>query len=311
MKKKSLTGWRRDLVGMAACFALEMVGAILDSVPFLSVLAIPLLLIGCFGFLIFAGILVVRGVRALVNRSTKDYEDPEVKVYSGISTGAVVDGKLCDAEAARRRFVYNRKGEIFRFNGEGSPVSWPLCFVGLISFFPIGMYMIIAKTLQEKTRYYKNGAVLTVVGGLLALVNLAFILLICVTGADSLQALIAVCAGPTYVFLIGFSLFVYGLWLKRRGRENDNFIKLITQEQVTNMDEIAARQKMSYARAADVVERLIDDGLLGGAYLYHPDREVVVPGISKKIVRVCPKCGATTTLYASHEMICDYCGGEM
>lgn len=311
MKNKHLTGWRRDLAGMAFNFGLAMVGVMLDGVRGLSGLSLTLVLIGCFGLLVFEAILVIRGIRALIRRSTKNYEEPEIKVYKGISTGAVVDDKLCDAEVEKRRFIYNRKGELFRFNKEGSTITWPLCFVALVSLYPFGMYMIIAKTLQEKTRYYKNGVVLTVVGGLLALVNLAFILLICVTGADSFQALIGVCAGPAYIFLIGFSLFVYGLWLRHRGHENDDFIKLITQEQVTNMDEIAARQKMSYAKAADIVERLIDDGLLGGAYLYHPDREVVVPGISKKIVRVCPKCGATTTLYASHEMICDYCGGEL
>ena len=146
---------------------------------------------------------------------------------------------------------------------------------------------------------------------LLLVPSLGFVLLMVSTGADSPEALLGVIALPSLTAAAALCFVIYGAWLRARGRREDLFRSLITVERLTKLDTLAQRAGTDYAGAASAVEWLIDADLLGGAYLSHNDREVIVPGISERIARRCPSCGGTTVLFANDRQICDYCGGAL
>ena len=79
-------------------------------------------------------------------------------------------------------------------------------------------------------------------------------------------------------------------------------------DRITRLDKIAQIMKTDYARSADVIQSLIDNGLLKNTYIYHRDKEVIISGISEKIACKCRCCGATTVLYGTDIRECVYCG---
>lgn len=308
--KKKIPIWLLYLLGMVVCFVITGVGIKLENVPVLSLIQTPVIMIGVFGHMIFLTCLIVHGIRALIRMSSRGHVAPTAVAYRGIHTGTIVDGKPNPAEEARRVYVYNRPAP-FRFNGAAEPLSWPLVIGLLITIFPAGLYFLIIKCVKENAYSFKNGAVIQVIGGIFALWHLLLFVFFFTGASLTDKATIVMLAGIFGLFLLGLCAFIYGTRLKGQGRENDTMLRLITEEGITNMDAIADRLHLSYAQATAIVDRLIEDGLLQNAYLYHPDREVIVPGISKKIVKYCPRCGGTTTMYSTEQPICSYCGGDL
>lgn len=304
--KKRIPGWAADLSGMAAGLILVYLSVLLPSSGFGSFL----MTLGIFAFWGFQIALVVYGVKALIRLVSRNHTDPEEQTYGAISSGTEVDHLADGMPRVNKRYVYNRN-ETFRFNSAPEPLSWGGTFLMLFLLFPVGFCFLIIKTIREAGRCYRNGTVLQVVGGLIFILTFAFVLLIVLSGADSLQALLGATALPGYYSVAGLLLFIYGTWLKQRGKTNDSYLKLITMERVTSIDTLAAREKTDYAHASAIVDRLIDSGLLGEAYLSHADRQVIVPGISKKTVRKCRNCSASTVLFSTDPQICDYCGGPL
>ena len=310
--KKKMSGWKISLLGMLGSGILILLPPLLPSgsggEP--SDFSAILIMAGILMFNAFEIALIICAVKALIRRAQGDHTPPPVRAYRAADSGVRVDDRPVDGGAGQSVYVYNRDGD-FRFQESATPLSWGLICLMLVLLFPVGFYFLVVKTLMEKGRHYRNGTTLLVLGALLLVPSLGFVLLMVVTGADSRQALLAVIAPPCLLAAAALCFVVYGAWLRARGKREDLFRSLITEERVTDLDALAQRAGTDYAGAASVVGWLIDADLLGGAYLSHNDREVIVPGISQRIARRCPSCGGTTVFFANDRPICDYCGGAL
>ncbi len=308
--KKKMPGWKISLLGLLGSGAFLLLVflfyAIVDREP--GDFGTLLLIVGLLIHFVFQIALVVCLVRMLIRRAQGDHTPPPVRAYQPVDSGVRVDDRPVDG--GRSVYTYNRD-ESFRFQENAAPMSWGAVCLLLVLIFPVGFYFLIVKTLMEKGRHYRNGSVLLVVGALMLVPSLGFVLLIVFTGADSRKALLAVIAMPCLLAAAGLCFVIYGAWLRARGKREDLFRSLITVERVTGLDTLAQRAGTDYAGAVNVVAWLLDAGLLGNAYLSYNDREVIVPGISERIVRRCPSCGGTTVLFANDRPICDYCGGAL
>ena len=259
---------------------------------------------------VFLVVLIIRGVKAFAMRIKGGHIEPSARAYKQADSGVRVDNLEDGTGKKHEIYVYNQD-ETFRFNRDAAPLSWGFVFLLLVLLFPFGVYCLIVKTLSERARAFRNGTTMLTAGIVALIPSLGFILLIAVTGADSLHAFLAVTAAPAAAVVLSIALAAYGAWLKHRGEEEDNYRSLITVEGVTNIDTLAEHNHTDYAHVSTVIDRLINAELLGDAYLSHEEREVIVPGISQKIARRCPSCGGTTVLFSNEPQICEYCGGTI
>lgn len=315
--KKSLaaSSYTKLPVGIVILFGtivvvLSLFDAVGGSNDFAAGLSLLSLFLWYFAVQIIVVVLAVRGVEALVRRAQGKHSKPPVSTYRSVDSGVMVDGLKNGYGTNGEVYIYNRD-EAFRMNPDAAMLSWRLICLLLFLVPPFGAFLLVAKTREERENGNRNGAVLQVYGILIALLSSAFILLIAVTGADSIQAFLAVIALPGVTTALGSAVAIYGKWLKCRAQKEDLYRKLITVNRITDLDALAGQTGSDYAHVSTIVDRLINTGLLGNAYISHYDREVIVPGISQKIARRCSSCGGTTVLRINDSLICDYCGGNL
>lgn len=236
--------------------------------------------------------LVVSVVKTLIARSASKYTPPELPAGNENRRLKIID----------RRRLYD-SDHVMQFGAQSTPMSWPYVALFLLIMCPIGVFLLIRKVIEEKSRYYENGISMIMLGS--------------VATCFSLPSLLAFFTQETFekislFFLVpaflGLSMIVSGLVFRNKGKTRDDYMIVLKLDQITRLDAIAQIMKTDYVHAADVIQGLIDDESLKGAYIYHKDREVIMPGISEKIAVRCRSCGATTVLYSTDKHECAYCG---
>lgn len=198
-----------------------------------------------------------------------------------------------------------------RRNAVRGDYTWGQVAATLAILPPLGLFYVIHKTSREQEIFRLNGVKLIVMGCTLLLLTLPPICLVLAGGTDDPSGLIFLLFFPGGYTLLGAVLTVLGLRLAHRGRINDCFLGLILDEKITRVDHLATRTSMTYAQVTRRVQWLIDNDLLPGAYIYHRDREIIVPKISPRIAIKCKNCAGTSVLYANDERVCVYCGGRI
>ena len=305
-QKRKLPRWVVYIIIFFASFLL-----IIPAIPLLnankdSFFGIVLAMGFVFGshFAIIA--LIVYVVKAIVKKVTSKKEKPKVVSYQEIKYPGEVGN---NGQTPLKSFTYNTD-DTLRLNPEAPALSWGYIALFLVILFPVGVFFLIRKVMHEKTQYYDNGVKMIVMGVLSMVLTVPLILLIIITGADSARALIIVNAIPGMYALFGAVSVVLGVRFKQKGKQWNAYMKAIVNDKITNIDMLAKMAKTTYSGAVDVIQKLIDSRLLEGAYIYHRDREVIVPGVSKKIAFRCKYCGGTTVQYANDEKECVYCGAK-
>ncbi len=187
-----------------------------------------------------------------------------------------------------------------------APMTWLRVGVLMVFFCPVGVFLAIRKTVEEKAFYYENGSRLIVFG--VAAMILSAPLFRVFFGADAFDSMLLAFALP---FLLGLLMLSFGLLIRHKGRVNNDYMTILKIDRITDLDRIAQLMKTDYTHAAAAVQNLINSDLLKNAYVYHRDREVIIPGISEKIALKCGRCGATTVLYQTEKHECVYCGAEI
>lgn len=189
--------------------------------------------------------------------------------------------------------------------------SWGQVAAAMAILPPLGLFYVIHKTGREKEIFFLNGVKLTVIGGTLVLLTLPPILLVFVTGTDDPSGLWFLLFFPGAYTLLGAVLILLGIRVICRGRVNDRLLHLTLEEKITRMDRLCAHTGMTYPKVTARIQWLIDNELLRGAYIYHKDKEIIIPRISPRIAIKCRTCAGTTVLYANDERECVYCGGRI
>ena len=198
--------------------------------------------------------------------------------------------------------------DTFYVEGGKAEVTWGSVVLSLLVLPPLGIFYLIRKAVQEKSKYYLNGVKMKVMGSVFMIAT-ALPILILTMGEGKISTKIAVIALPGFYALLGLSIFIIGYVFEKKGKTNEGYLSAIFLDKETRLDVLAKRQNATYSQAVDTINKLIDNGYMQG-YIYHADREVIVPGISKKIAFKCYNCGGTTVLYSNDERVCVYCGAK-
>lgn len=269
-----------------------------------------LIAIGAVSLYVFFFALVINRTVAVIRHFIRKQASQEEELDRQ-ALAAKADRAGTPVQKLRDRFL---KKDVLYLGVDPIPISWGGILLELLLLPPVGVYFLILKVTYEKSRYSANSVWTIVIGVLLMVPALFWIGLLAglsdnfwneVQRAFPLLSLL--CIGLP----VGIACIVLGLVLRRLGRENDAYRRLILIEEVTDLYRIAERMHTTYAHATRVIERLIDGGILPDAYIFHRDHELIVPGISKKIALRCRNCSGTTVLYTNEERICTYCGGQL
>ena len=238
---------------------------------------------------------IVYLIRSLTERATSKYVPPETSARKSNRKPQKVD----------RRALYDTD-DVMQLGKGSQPMTWLYVGLFLCSLFPVGIFFLVRKMIEEKTRYYENGIRLTIFGGVV--MALAVPALVIFFTQDTFETISILFAVP---FSIGFLMVVSGLYFKHKGRINHDYMTILKIDRITRLDKIAQIMKTDYAHSEDVVQKLIDNNLLRDAYIYHRDKEVIIPDVSEKIAIKCRCCAATTVLYSQDERKCVYCGERL
>ena len=250
----------------------------------------------------FAALAIREIIRKFRSRIEKKHKSPSQITYSKI----LVPGENTDNSSAEK-YTYNRK-TVFRYNDKAEALSWGLVIFMLVLFFPLGVYWMIIKTVNEKASYHLNGVTLNIIGAIYMLISFLVSMIFVREDAEVIKVILLPFA---IIFAVGAAFVVYGFVLRAKGNKLDKYMNIITVEKITQTDRIAAMTNDSYSKTVKTIGILINEGFLENSYIYYRDREVIVPGISKKTAFKCPSCAGTTVLYSNEDRICEYCGGKI
>lgn len=285
------------LLGLALSLVLLTVGGIILDSDESSPVGTGVMLIGIFAFLIFLAAIIIRLFRKLTGKIKSLHKFPEEVAYAGIDdSGERTDSPL---------YKYNVKPENEE-DWENSIIPWWAVITALIVFFPIGIFHVIRKTVSEPARYTANGITLIITGTVFCIVSGAMAaLMISGTGINAAFAI------PSIYFSVGLFCLIYGISLKKKGGIYEKYMSAVTVKKISDMDRISSAVREPYYKVCERIGKLIESGQLPGGYINHRDREVIVPGVSKKVALKCKNCGGTTVLYVNEEKICEFCGAKL
>lgn len=205
--------------------------------------------------------------------------------------------------------------------------SWAIIILMFFLFFPVGIYMLVKKMIDEKFNYIKNGNSLRVLGWIL--IGFAAIYLISGLTGDLQTEEGSSIVGSIIMMLIifggggAFSLYK-GFSYINKGKKYKRYVSIINSSNDTLLDNIAAAYPTSFEKAAEDIQSMIDDGYFMNAYVDLNRRELVMPqkaasvnvtanqnpSTSGRILKSlkCKNCGATNTVALGAINECEYCG---
>ncbi len=208
-------------------------------------------------------------------------------------------------------------------NGKVSVIySWPVIILALCLFWPVGIFLTIKRVGMDKKAALSVGKMIGIAGG--------FSYAIAIVGfigyfpdeftSEDISLIIFFC-------LAGFVLRKVAKKIKNDAESVKQYLAIIVNGNVRQLDNIAATTGKSYEVVRTEVQKMIQKGYLKNAYIDESTREVVLPNnrpvettatynnVSSdekhvtKIV-VCPCCGANNTIVGESGE-CEYCGSPI
>lgn len=200
--------------------------------------------------------------------------------------------------------------------------SWPVIILALCIFWPVGLFLLIKRVSIDKKVAMTVGKL---VGGLgIASYVIAILgLVVCLgEGFDSTDITMILFFG-----IAGFVLRRVAKKIKTEAESVKQYLAIIINGNVRQLDNIAATTGKSYDVVKADVQKMINKGYLKNAYINESTREVVLPTATPtaatspiqsadapaqpqaKIV-ACPCCGANNTIYGATGE-CEYCGSPI
>lgn len=203
--------------------------------------------------------------------------------------------------------------------------SWPVIILALIIFWPVGLFLIIKRfSVDKKAAISADSKGLKGLGIGLAIFG-AIGFLGCISDPEATGGAVV-----AFFFIIGGAALVKkAKKLNKEVESTKQYLAIIVNGNVRQLDSIAAATGKSYDVVKAEVQKMINNGYLKNVYINENTREVVLPvsapaapdapvftnplqpaaAPSQPQSRIvsCPCCGANNTIYgASGE--CEYCG---
>ena len=198
--------------------------------------------------------------------------------------------------------------------------SWPVIFLALIIFWPLGLFLIIRRaSVDRKTAM--GSAILIKDLGIASCCMAALGFIVSVTdGFDGTDVGLIIFFGAA-----GAALLYLANKIKKEANSIKQYLNIIVNGNERQLDAIAAATGKQYDVIKKDVQRMIDRGFLKNAYINESTREVVLystiaanttaddsakastPTAIRTRVIACPCCSATNTVSESIGE-CEYCG---
>jgi hypothetical protein len=206
--------------------------------------------------------------------------------------------------------------------------SWPMIILFLLFFWPIGLYLIIKRYSSDKAAAVASGGRGLKIFGIILLVF---------SGFGILGSLDPFDGGSIVIFLFfiagGVVMLRKAKKIKKEGESIKRYLAMIVNNNVRQLDEIAAATGKPYNVVKSEVQKMIDKGFLKNAYINESERSVVVAGsnpvntsvntnmefqrqmpfaaapVQPRVV-ACSCCGANNTITGENGE-CEYCGSPL
>ena len=198
--------------------------------------------------------------------------------------------------------------------------SWPVIIIALCVFWPVGLFLALRRFSIDKTAMMKtSGKGLKILGIVLIVLGIFGII-------GSLDPL-SVANIIIFLFFIGGGLVLINKSKKiqAEGDTVKRYLAIIVNNNIKQLDDIAATMGKQYDVVRSDVQKMIDKGFLKNAYINEATREIVLPSAAPVSVNVaqptagaapvaiqtrivsCPCCGANNTVSGDIGE-CEYCG---
>lgn len=182
--------------------------------------------------------------------------------------------------------------------------SWTPIIMMFIFFWPIGLFLLIRKLNGDKRASFSSGKKLTKWGWVIIVIGFISI----VNGLNQ-----------TFFFLLaGFALIYLGKKTRKDAEEYKKYIDLIVNKEVYSIHSIASTIAVTPDVARKDIQKMIDKGLFGEAYLNgHADEIVLMEARASKnhqanhpfemSIALCSSCGAKNKVGQGQVEHCQYC----
>ena len=142
-----------------------------------------------------------------------------------------------------------------------SSTSWITIIIVLVLFWPVGLILLFKKLSSDRSATFSGGSIITFIGWALFIFGLMGIIM----AFDDPEM---VSPGITVLVIFGIPgllLIKKGKTTKKQGLKYKKYIQVIINEEVTDIDEIAAIMKKPSTEVYSDICEMISKGLLGSA----------------------------------------------
>lgn len=189
--------------------------------------------------------------------------------------------------------------------------SWVAIIVGLILFFPIGIYLLFKKVTEENGSYQQNGNVLIIIA-LALFCMIPIIAIFAYTGelqyADGTPAYGAALVISMLLGAGGISSIAVGIYYIQRGQKYDQYISKLSPQHPVELRELASELKLPINTVISDLQCMIDTGYIPNAYIDHIRMRLATkPVICFTTQVICSACGGTNQVEPGKPAACEYC----
>ena len=192
-------------------------------------------------------------------------------------------------------------------NKIGGIYSWPVIILALIFFWPLGLFLIIKRTMLDKTAVMKDSSG----KGL----KITAIVLLVLGGFGIIGSFDPFDFGSLVIFLFfiagGVILLNKAKKIKAEGESIKKYLAIIVNGGERQLDAVASATGKQYDVVKNDVQKMIDKGFLKNAYINENTREVVLASAASSNVNVAqPTGGAAPTAVQTRVIACPCCGAN-
>ena len=197
-------------------------------------------------------------------------------------------------------------------NTSKSGLSWPAVILLLFLLFPVGAILLVIKWNNDLDEQSKIPIVLLSVGGVLsALMALVLAGQFFYHTPDPFGKWIAT-LHPSFILLaIGTWLFLIGVVVYYKNHSRRAWIRLVRDQNVRNLKDLAMLLHTSEEKAAGRIEDLIERGFLEDMCIDYERMRICKAGDPDLDVLWCADCGAANIVKDSRTHLCRLCGGPV
>ena len=188
-------------------------------------------------------------------------------------------------------------------------MPWGLVIVGLILFWPLGLFLLFRKIRTDKTATLRNGKLVAGISYVLLFFGFVYISLTITDGIGYIVPAILTAGG--------------GIWLNRisrgmktTGERYKKYISLVANQEQTSLDRISSATGIPYDTVVQDLQTMITLGYFHNAHIDRAAREIVLQAPPAPVhaaparVVTCRSCGANNKLFAPTG-ICEYCDSPL